>query len=115
MPVQAQPHGPLQHWDGPLHVSLALIHHTDPIAYLNQAEGTIDGLGDPQPFFGYGEPLGERPKLGVAGAQPAPGACRDDVQGAKAFIEQVSPERHDILLQTLDGPRVVAHIVIDPT
>ena len=51
MPVLAQIHGSLQHRDGPLHVPLAQMHDTDPIARLNQAEGIIDGLGDPEPFF----------------------------------------------------------------
>ena len=33
----------------------------------------IDGLGDPEPFFGHGEPLRERTAFGVAEAQPGPG------------------------------------------
>ena len=67
-------YGPLQHRDGPLHVPLAQIHHTDPMARLNHREGMIDDLGDPEPVFGHGEPLRERTAFGVAVAQPGPGS-----------------------------------------
>ena len=115
VPVLAQTQGPLQHRDGPVHVPLAQIHQTDPMARLNQAEGMIDGLGDPEPVFGHGEPLRERTEFGVAVAQPGPGSYRDAAICAKAFIEQISLERRHIPLQTLDGPRIVSRVVIGPT
>ena len=65
----------------------------------------IDGLGDPEPFFGHGEPLRERTAFGVAEAQPGPGGRRDDAICAKAFMEQIPLEGRHIPLQTLDGPR----------
>ena len=52
----------------------------------------IDGLGDPKPVCGQGEPLCECTTFGVAEAQPSPGVCRDAAFGAKAFREQVSLE-----------------------
>jgi len=61
------------------------MHHTDPTARLNLAEGIMDGLGNPKPFFREGEPLCERPAFGMAVAQPGPGAYRDNAIGAKAF------------------------------
>ena len=75
----------------------------------------IDGLGDPEPFFGHGEPLRERTAFGVAVAQPGPGGRRDAAICAKAFIEQLSLERRHIPLQTLDGPWIVSRVVIDLT
>ena len=65
----------------------------------------IDGLGDPEPFFGQGEPLRERAPFGMAAAQPGPGGCREAVVCAKALIAQLALEHRHIPLQTRDGPR----------
>ena len=75
----------------------------------------IDGLGDPEPFFGQGEPLRERTAFGVAEAQPGPGGRRDNAICAKAFREQITLEGRHIPPQTLDGPCIVSRVVIDPT
>src|SRR6266851_2204626 len=111
MPVLAQTHAPLEHRDGPLHLPLALMHSTDPLARHNQAEGIIDGLGDPEPFFGHGAPLRERTTFSMAEAQAGPGDDRDAARCAKAFIAQISLEGRHIPLQTLDGPRIVSRVV----
>jgi hypothetical protein len=79
VPVLAQTQGPFQHRDGALQLPLAQRHHTGPPARQNQAEGIMDGLGDPEPFLGHGEPLREHTAFGVAEAQESPGGCRDDV------------------------------------
>ena len=107
VPVLAQTHGPLQHRDGPLHVPLAKRHRTDPLTYLHQAEGIINGLSDPEPFFGDRQPRCERPQFGVAAAQLGPGRGRK-VIGAKAFSEPLPLERRHIPLQMLDGPSIVS-------
>jgi hypothetical protein len=75
----------------------------------------IDGLGDPQPFCGQGEPLRERPTFGVAVAQPGPGGCRHGARCVKAFIEQISLEGRHIPFQTLDGPPIISRVIIDLT
>src|SRR5262249_11680141 len=93
----------------------AQIHHTEAIAYLNQSEGMIDGLGDPESVCGQGKPLCECTTFGVAEAQPSQGVCRDAAISAKAFSEQLSLESRHIPLQTLDGPWIVSSVVIDLT
>ncbi len=115
MPVLAQTQGSLQHRDGPVHVPLAQIQKAHPTARVNQAEGMIDGLGDPEPVFGHGEPLRERTAFGVAEAQPGPGDYRDAAICAKALIEQLPLESRYIPFKTLDGPRIVSRVVIGPT
>src|SRR2546425_12934277 len=85
------------------------------MARLNQAEGIVDGLGDPQPFCRHGEPLCERTAFGVAEAQPGPGARCDAAICAKAFIEQLPLEKHHIPLKTLDGPWIVSRVAIGKT
>ena len=78
----------------------------NPTARVAQPEGMIDGFDDPQPFCGDGEPLGERPAFGVAAAQQGPR------QGARAISGQITLERHHTPLQTLDGPCIVARVII---
>jgi hypothetical protein len=85
------------------------------MARVHQAEGLIDGLGDPEPVFGHGEPLREGSEFSVAEAQPGPGGDRDATIGAKAIIAQRSPEGRYIPPQTLDGPSIVSRLVIGPT
>ena len=51
----------------------------------------------------------------MTAAQPGPRGRREDAIVAKAFREQISLERHHIPLQTLDGPKIVSHVVIGPT
>ena len=75
----------------------------------------IDGLGDPEPFFGYGEPLRERTAFGVAVAQPGPRHCCDAAIDAKAFIEQIPLEECHILPITLDGLWIISRIGIGHT
>ena len=95
-----------------MHVPLAPIQHTYSIVHYNQAEGMIAGLGNPEPFFGHGEPLRERTTFGVAEAQPGPRDCRDAAIGAKAFGEQLSLEERHIPPKTLDGPWIVSRVII---
>ena len=99
-----------------MHVPLAPIQHTYPIVHYNQAEGMIAGLGNPEPFFGHGEPLRERTTFGVAEAQPGPRDGRDkNAICAKAFIEQIALEGRHIPRKTLDGLRIGSRVVIGPT
>ena len=77
----------------PLHIPLTQIQPAHAAARRNQAEGMVDGLGDPEPLFGQGEPLRERPAFGVAVAQIGPGGCGDDAIGAKAVRAQLTLER----------------------
>ena len=114
-PVLAQTHRPLQHRDGSLHVSLAQIHHADPIARLNHGEGIIDGLGEPEPFFGQGESLRERTELRETIAQPGPGGRCDAAIATKALIEQLPVESRHIPLKTPNCPRIVSHVIIGHT
>ena len=115
MPVLAQTQGSLQPRDGLEHVPLPQIHHTDPLARLNLAEGIMDGLGDLEPVFGHGAPRRERAQLGVAPTQPGSGGRRDAAIGAKACSEQIPLEGCHIPPQTLDGPCIVSRVVIGPT
>ena len=75
----------------------------------------MDRLGDSEPFFSYGEPIGKRPAFGMAVAQPGPRRRGNAANGTKAFREQLSLERRHISPETLDGPSIVSRVIIDPT
>ena len=81
-------------------IPLTQIYPAHAAARRNQAEGMVDGFGDPQPFFGQGEPLRERPAFGVAAAQTGPGGCGNDAIGAKAGRAQLTLEVRHIPFQT---------------
>jgi hypothetical protein len=65
--------GTFEHQDGLVEFPLLEIQHADAMTDVAEAVWLIDRLGNPEPCFSVGDPLGELPTLCQTADQPAMG------------------------------------------